>query len=147
VVVRTRWPDQAIYVSEDHGESWTRVSGAGGDWGDLLYTHGEAPRLYVASGSGLFRSADAGQTWSRADGVLGQLPVYSLATVTDTDRVFLYAGTTGGSVASASEVLAAAAVAPAADGTLANAGVYRYTTRNRRVYLPLVLRAYASPQP
>jgi len=143
VVVRTGWPDLAIYVSEDHGVSWTRVSGIGGDWGDLLYTHGDPPALYAASGNGLFRSADAGQSWSRANGVLGQLPIYSLATVTDTDRVFLYAGTTGGTVAGASQALGAAAVAPAADGTLVNAGVYRYTSRNVRVYLPLVIRAPA----
>jgi photosystem II stability/assembly factor-like uncharacterized protein len=143
VVVRTSSPDQAIYVSDNHGESWTRVSGAGGDWGDLLYTHGEPPALYVTSGSGLFRSADAGQSWSRARGALGQLPIYSLATVADADRVFLYAGTTGGRVEETeSQAPSPTALDATAEEILVNAGVYRFTTRRaRKLYVPLVLRS------
>ena len=61
--------------------------------------------------------------------------------MTATDRVILYAGTTGGYVESG-----AAQVLSAADngGTLVNAGMYRYTTRRTfDLYLPLVLKAYA----
>ena len=66
------------------------------------------------------------------------MPVYSLATVRDGERAILYAGTTGGYV----EGGAAAALSHAdAEGTLVNAGVYRYTSLRRWwVYLPLVVR-------
>jgi hypothetical protein len=81
--------------------------------------------------------------WTQAPGVLGQVPVYSLATVTDTDRIFLYAGTTGGRVGeTGTEALGATASNAAAQETLISAGVYRYTTRRlTSLYLPLVLRS------
>jgi hypothetical protein len=79
--------------------------------------------------------------WEPAGGLLGQVPIYSLAAVTATDRVILYAGTTGGDVQDSGAQDLALAVS---EGTLVNAGVYRYTTqRTREVYLPLVLRAQA----
>ena len=55
--------------------------------------------------------------------------------------MILYAGTTGGFVgAGASE---AQGVLAASNGTLVNAGVYRYTTRsNPPVYIPLVTTNY-----
>ena len=88
---------------------------------------------------GLYRSTDGAQSWQPAAGVLGHVPVYALAVVTASDRVILYAGTTGGCVESgAAQTLGAAN----ASSTLVNAGVYRYTRRTWRVNLPLVLRAY-----
>jgi hypothetical protein len=96
--------------------------------------------LYAAGAQGLFRSRDGGQSWERATGTLGYIPIYSLAAVTTTDRVILYAGTTGGEVES--EGAQALRVADNS-GTLVNAGVYRYTTRHTwGLYLPLVLKAY-----
>jgi photosystem II stability/assembly factor-like uncharacterized protein len=138
VVVRTGWPDVAVYVSDDHGAagSWTK-GGFGGD-GDLLFTHDALSTLYGTSTSGLFRSTDTGQSWEHASGMLGQVPVYSLATVTDTERVFLYAGTTGGRV----QATGLQAQGIAAEETLVNAGVYRYTSRSLQVYLPVVLSSY-----
>jgi photosystem II stability/assembly factor-like uncharacterized protein len=138
VVIRTGWPDQASYVSDNHGASgsWTKGGFANGD---LLFTHDAASTLYATSTSGLFRSTDAGQSWTHASGVLGQVPVYALATVTDTDRVFLYAGTTGGRAAETQRATPASTAAE----TLVEAGVYRYTTRQmKNLYLPLTLRAY-----
>jgi photosystem II stability/assembly factor-like uncharacterized protein len=137
VVVRTGWPDVASYFSDEHGAagSWTK-GGFAGD-GDLLFTRDTASTLYGTSTSGLFRSTDAGQSWTKASGALGQVPVYSLATVTDTDRVFLYAGTTGGRV----QETGALAQGIAVENGLVNAGVYRYTTRQmKKLYLPLILR-------
>jgi hypothetical protein len=60
--------------------------------------------------------------------------------VTDTEHVFLYAGTTGGRV----QDTGLQAQGLAAEEALVNAGVYRYTTRtpHLQVYLPLVLRSY-----
>ena len=130
-----------LYLSEDHGLTWTQ----GAPWlvsEEILYTDEAPPALYAAwGGGGLLRSTDGGQSWQRAAGTLGHVPIYSLATVTATDRVILYAGTTGGYVESG-----AAQVLSAADngGTLVNAGMYRYTTRRTfDLYLPLVLKAYA----
>jgi photosystem II stability/assembly factor-like uncharacterized protein len=138
VVIRTGWPDVAVYVSDEHGTSgsWTK-GGFGGD-GDLLFTHDALSTLYGTSTSGLFRSADAGQSWTKASGALGQVPIHSLATVTDTDRVFLYAGTTGGRV----QETRLQARDIAAEETLVDAGVYRYTSRTWKVYLPLALMAH-----
>jgi hypothetical protein len=71
--------------------------------------------------------------------VLGYVPIYSLATLREGERVILYAGTAGGYVEGGAAG-ALSAVKP--EGTLVNAGVYRYTTLRPRwwVYLPLVLR-------
>jgi photosystem II stability/assembly factor-like uncharacterized protein len=129
--------DNGLYVSEDHGLTWAMVT----PWlvsEEILYTEEIPPILYAATGGGLLRSTDGGYSWSRAAGVLGQVPVYSLATVRDGERVILYAGTTGGYV----ESDAAAALSQVdAEGTLVNAGVYRYTTLRRWwVYLPLIMR-------
>jgi photosystem II stability/assembly factor-like uncharacterized protein len=138
VFAAASWPN-GIYVSEDHGLSWTQVT----LWlssEEILYTDEAPPALYAATGWGLLRSTDGGQSWQQAAGTLGFVPIYSLATVTATDRVILYAGTTGGYVESgAAQGLSLANN----DGTLVNAGVYRYTTqRTWELYLPLVFKAY-----
>jgi photosystem II stability/assembly factor-like uncharacterized protein len=126
-----------LYVSEDHGLTWAQAT----PWlvsEETLCTDETPPVLYAATGGGLLRSANGAQSWSPAAGVLGQVPVYSLATVRDGERVILYAGTTGGYV----EGGAAGALSEVnAQGTLVNAGVYRYTTLRRWwVYLPLGVR-------
>jgi photosystem II stability/assembly factor-like uncharacterized protein len=130
--------DDGVYLSANHGLTWTQATDKWFSSEEILCTD-EAPSwLYAATGGGLLRSANGGQSWSWAAGVLGKVPVYSLATVRDGERVILYAGTTGGYV----EGGAAAALSQAdAEGTLVNAGVYRYTSLRRWwVYLPLVVR-------
>jgi photosystem II stability/assembly factor-like uncharacterized protein len=127
-----------LYLSESHGLTWTQVI----DWLDseqILCTDEDPPVLYAATAGGLRCSLDGGQTWSRAAGVLGYVPIYSLATLREGERVILYAGTAGGYVEGGAAG-ALSAVKP--EGTLVNAGVYRYTTLRPRwwVYLPLVLR-------
>ena len=142
VFVRNDGPARGLYFSEDHGLSWTEAPSPLGHLivEQILCTEDEPSVLYAATNEGLLRSADGAQSWERAAGVLGQIPIYSLATVTATDRVILYAGTTGGYVESgAAQELSLTNN----DGTLVNAGVYRYTTRRTwQVYLPRVLRAY-----
>jgi photosystem II stability/assembly factor-like uncharacterized protein len=135
-----------LYVSADGGATWTPTADGGGQHvNEILFvpsvTPGGPPVLYDAAFQGLYRSTDGAQSWSRAAGVLGQVPVYSLAVVTTSDRVILYAGTTGGYVQDDT----ARMLGPASsDGALVSAGVYRYTTRRRtdRAYLPVVLKAY-----
>jgi photosystem II stability/assembly factor-like uncharacterized protein len=128
-----------IYVSEDHGDSWSPVippPDAPNTY-QILNTETTPSVLYAASGQGLSYSTDGAQTWQQVGGALGQIPVYSIAAVTTDDRVILYAGTTGG-------VVETSAIQhwdqSAAGSTLVNAGVYRYTTLNMRLFLPLIAR-------
>jgi photosystem II stability/assembly factor-like uncharacterized protein len=135
------WHGDGLYVSEDHGESWAQA--ATPLWDEvkqILCTPQHPSCLYAATSEGLFRSTDGAQSsagWERASGALGYVPIYSLATVTASGRVILYAGTTGGYVQSSGEQSLAND-----GGTLVNASVYRYTQRIAQVYLPLVLRTH-----
>jgi hypothetical protein len=134
-----------LYVSADGGATWTpTASGGGHNVNEILFVPsvipGNPPVLYDAAMQGLYRSTDGAQSWQQAAGELGQVPVYSLAAVTATDRVILYAGTTGGYIESGG---AQELSLTNNDSTLVNAGVYRYTTRRTwQMYLPRVLRAY-----
>jgi photosystem II stability/assembly factor-like uncharacterized protein len=126
-----------LYISEDHGESWMQAtSWPPSNVQQILCTHNEPSSvLYAATMDGLFRSVDGAQSWARAAGVLGRVPVYSLAEAVADERVALYAGTTGGVVPYIEEQASVAASAassavdnPVAAAVLVNAGVYRYTT-------------------
>jgi hypothetical protein len=129
--------DDGVYLSEDQGLTWKQATPSLHSE-QILCTDEAPPVLYAATGGGLLRSANGAESWTRAAGLLGQVPVYSLATVRDGDRVFLYAGTTGGYVEGE---MSGRLSQVNASGTLVNAGVYRYTTlRGWRVYLPLVVR-------
>ena len=132
---------RGIYFSEDHGLNWQQAAAplVGINIEDILFASEQPAVLYAGTLQGLFRSTDGAQSWEQAAGALGQVEIHSLATVTATDRVILYAGTTGGYVESgAAQALGLANN----DGTLVNAGVYRYTTRRTwQMYLPRVLRA------
>ncbi|MBU0492598.1 MAG: IPT/TIG domain-containing protein [Chloroflexi bacterium] len=125
-----------LYVSNDGGVTWVPTGfGGGHNVHDILFAPGVAPGdppvLYDAAVQGLYRSTDGAQSWQRAAGELGHVPVYSLAVVTATGRVILYAGTAGG-----------AAVLTDTGTTLVGSGVYRWTSRllTSRLYLPLAFR-------
>jgi hypothetical protein len=138
-----------FYVSANHAVTWTEMTSPAPNVAQILSTGGDSSRLYAAGDlKGLLRWEDDKEPpkWTHATGILGQVPVYALATVTDTDRVFLYAGTTGGRVEDTeAQTQGPSALGATAEGKLVNAGIYRYTTRRaRKVYLPLVLRSYAS---
>jgi len=128
-----------LYVSDDGGATWTPTGyGGGHNVHDIIFAPDDPSVLYDAADQGLYRSTDGAQSWQPADGELGQVTVYALAVVTATERVILYAGTSGG----VAEGSAAQAWRGANKGeTLVTAGVYRYTTRRTQwVYLPLVVR-------
>lgn len=137
VFAQAEHPSGGLYVSANHGLSWTLATSW--LWAEQILCTDEDPSvLYAATTDGLLRSPDGGQSWSWAAGMLGQVPVYSLATVREGERVILYVGTTGGYVEGGTS---GALSQVNAEGTLVNAGVYRYTTlRHRWVYLPLVVR-------
>ena len=144
VFVYSGGSEGGIWLSEDGGEEWTRANTPpSADIQQIHFVPSDPPALYAASMGdvgGLYRSTDGAQTWSKAPGLLGEVQVYSLDSVTATDRVILYAGTTGGRVESGG---AQALRVANNSGTQVNAGVYRYTMQNsQKVYLPLVLRAY-----
>lgn len=104
------------FVSSDQGITWSEVNAPCASFiNDMLFLPGSPPVLYAGTGIGLFRSMDGAQTWERAQGIMGQLEVWSMAGTTTPDRQILY---------------------------VANIGVYRYTTLSwsGRVYLPLVVR-------
>ena len=133
--------DTMIYVSADRGLTWSQTSIVHGTSASLLSSHDQPGSiLYMTTGIGLLRSTDGGESWGRAAGILGRVPIYALAEAATDDRTILYAGTTGGYVESSR---AQASSVVSSSGTLANAGVYRYTTQHSwTVYLPLVVRAY-----
>jgi len=135
------WPQGPLYVSYDHGDSWEQVaSPPGHEDTQLLCTHDDPSVLYAATSKGLYRSANGAQSWQASGGVLGQVPVYSLAEVSATERIILYAGTTGGYVESVDVKILDLA---SDSSTLVNPGVYRYTSqRMRHLYLPLVLKGH-----
>ncbi|MFW6136334.1 MAG: IPT/TIG domain-containing protein [Chloroflexota bacterium] len=142
-----------LYVSTDHGDNWAKANAPlnGYHVEEILCTDEDPSWLYAAvsqswSGPGLYRSEDGAQSWERATGELGRVPVYSADSVRVDDRVFLYAGTTGGYVGETdAQAFGTARFEAATQETLVNAGVYRYTRRPaRKIYVPLVLKTYAS---
>ena len=139
IAVEPRFPyrvfvlaNMRVYVSGDRGLTWTQTNVFHGAIQSLLSSHDRPDSfLYMASGIGLLRSVNGGDTWGSAAGTLGQVPVYSLAEAVTSDRTVLYAGTTGGYVQSRQ------------GGQIVPAGIYRYTTvrpDETRIYLPLVVR-------
>lgn len=105
-----------LWASADQGVTWVETnSPSNTPTASLLFLEGSPNTLYAGTGVGLFRSMDGAQTWERAQGIMGQLEVWSMAGTTTPDRQVLY---------------------------VANIGVYRYTTLSwsGRVYLPLVVR-------
>jgi photosystem II stability/assembly factor-like uncharacterized protein len=131
-----------LYVSEDHGASWAQAAAPllDKDVKQILCTPQHPSFLYAATSDGLYWSIDGAQGWAPASGALGYVPIYSLAAVTATDRVILYAGTTGGYVESGTAQVSSSASDGAA---LVNAGVYRYTTQLAwEIYLPLLFKAH-----
>jgi photosystem II stability/assembly factor-like uncharacterized protein len=58
-----------IFVTRDGGTSWTRLASTANDdflWvNDLELGVGDSRRIYAATRTGVWRSADAGETWTR----------------------------------------------------------------------------------
>lgn len=131
-----------LWLSADHGLTWAQAGSPlaeGFHIEAIRFSDGDPAWLYAAVsespwGPGLYRSRDGAASWERAPGALSSAPIYALATERLDDRLFLYAGTTGGVVSGGAQS------ALTRDVALISAGVYRHTQATWRVYLPLTLR-------
>ncbi len=130
----------AFYVSHNAGQTWNNVS-AHAEWigQNLLYVPTTPPLFYVYDWRGMVRSTDGGYQWQRPAGALAYSNIGSMTVATTTDRIIVYVGTSGGMVSGG----ATPALRQAGGETLINAGVYRFTTRQLRVYVPLIFKGYA----
>jgi hypothetical protein len=92
-----------------------------------MFVDGDSTRLYAATAAGLFFSSDAGDSWTRAAGVLGRLQIMALGYADADGHTILYAATSGGDPGATSSTAAATPrkALTAASG-LVNAGIYRY---------------------
>ncbi len=113
--------------SYDGGATWDQVDVAvGGD--TYLFVEGDSTRLYSAGWEGMGFSSNMGDSWTRAAGRLGHAHVTSLAFAISNGRTMLYAATTGGEAAAASNMAASdtlASVAVSEQDALVGAGIYR----------------------
>ncbi len=70
----------AIYKSGDHGENWTLIRGTGIDTNAMVYSltmdPGNSNIIYAATSSGVYKSIDAGASWT---GLNNGLPSHLLA--------------------------------------------------------------------
>jgi photosystem II stability/assembly factor-like uncharacterized protein len=122
------------YISLDHGDTWETFQPVGflGITRQYLFTPESPPVLYAASVFGLVRSFDLGRNWSRMPGVLGYANIVSMDAQAAEGRVILYVGTTGGTFEASTSLQAEQ------PPQMIAAGVYRYTMRSYRLYLPIV---------
>ena len=115
-----------FYRSVDGGATWQKAESTRRGGVDV-FVDGDSTRLYRATAQGLFFSSDAGDSWARAAGVIGQVQTTALGYADADGHTILYAATNGGSAATTGGTLAAAPrAARAAATTLVGAGVYRY---------------------
>jgi photosystem II stability/assembly factor-like uncharacterized protein len=130
--------DGYYHTSIDHGDTWQKFvpHGLVDNMHQFLFTPEGQPVLYAASPTGLMRSFDCGQNWSRMPGALGYANIVSLDAEVAEGRVVLYVGTTGGSI----ETLKTWNTEQPPQ--MITAGVYRFTTLlpNQWVYVPLVFK-------
>lgn len=88
-----------IWVTRNGGESWTHLESTGTPdfhWvNDLAISPRDRARIYAATRTGVWRSADAGATWSRilATSVMGGCLDLVLTASGDRERLFASCGT------------------------------------------------------
>jgi photosystem II stability/assembly factor-like uncharacterized protein len=112
------------YRSTDGGATWQQTPGGHGHY---LFADGDSTRLYASDTTGLCFSSDAGDTWTRAAGLLGQIQITALTSANADGHTILYAATNGGQAGTTSGRAARAAGASrATTGTLVKAGIYRF---------------------
>jgi photosystem II stability/assembly factor-like uncharacterized protein len=128
--------DGYFHTSIDHGDTWQKFRPLGllDNIHQYLFTPEVPPVLYAGSPTGLIRSFDCGLNWSRMPGVLGYANIVSLDAVTVDERIILYLGTTGGNLEPLGSLVSMQT------SQMITAGVYRYTTRSYRSFMPMIAR-------
>lgn len=79
----------ALVRSTDGGETWNE-SLAGGDIHRVAVDPDDPDRVYAATGSGMHRSDDGGETWTLLDGLNGYYCHAIVFDPRDTDRMYVY---------------------------------------------------------
>ncbi len=115
-----------FYRSTDDGATWQKAAST--ELGGVdLFVDFDSTRLYRAAFQGLFFSSDAGDSWHRAAGALGQVQTTALGYGVADGHAILYVATNGGHTGATGGTAAASSRrGAAAASTLVNAGVYRY---------------------
>lgn len=121
-------------VSKDGGETWDPANYPIGA-GQLVFIPG-SDTLYIA-GDGLAVSPDGGTTWQIPEGPLASAHINALAAGRIDQRTFIYVGTPGGETPEMN--LSPDRFAAGAPASL-EAGVYRMTKVDQRLFLPVVKR-------
>lgn len=137
-------PLGGVFKSEDGGANWEqsathlRVSGLAVD---PLVTDTLWAGSYWA---GLFQSFDAGASWARVPGPLGELSSLCLDAVATEDRTIVYAGVTGGVVSPKAMATTSSDRGSITQDQFYGNGIYQITLDRRQrqvyVYLPLVVK-------
>lgn len=133
-----------VFKTEDGGVSWQKSR----DWfriSGLQVDPLVTDTVYAGNyWGGLWHTTDAGDTWERVKGPLGQLSSHCIAAVGTLSRTVVYAGVAGGVVAPAAAQTAGLSLAVSEGGEFYGGGVYQITVDRRPqpfiVFLPLVLK-------
>ena len=125
-----------LYRSVDGGATWQKAKSTG--VGVDVFVDADSTRLYQAADQGLSFSSDAGDTWTQAAGVIGQVQTTALGYADTDGHTILYAATNGGQAGTAGGTTAGPRGASRAAATkLVDAGVYRYVVVTPRFSLKL----------
>ena len=114
-----------FYRSVDDGATWQKAEST--EYGGVdVFADGDSTRLYRATAQGLFFSSDAGDSWQRAAGAIGQVQTTALGYADMDGHTIVYAATNGGEArTSGSAAAGTRQAALAATTKLVDAGVYR----------------------
>ena len=133
-----------VFKTEDGGANWQksrdwfRISGLEVD--PLVIDTVYAGNYW----GGLWHTTDAGDTWERVEGPLGQLSSHCIAAVGTLGRTVVYAGVAGDVVAPAATQNAGLSWVASEGGDFYGGGVYQLTVDRRSqpfiIHLPLVLK-------
>jgi photosystem II stability/assembly factor-like uncharacterized protein len=95
------------YRSFDGGATWEKPRSSLPPGSFYTFVDGDSTRLYAATGTGLFFSSDAGDSWTPAAGALGRLQIMALGYANANGHTILYAATSGGTAGATSSTAAA----------------------------------------